>query len=273
MRREAIAALVVLCVAAGGCSKFTSRLTFIKPKMERKSMGRIAPEYEFKDDPQARARLQAAEQVTLAQQYFDTGNLEQAEAGARNALKADPRSVDANILLGVILQQRGDNAAAGPLYASAVKLAPNNGAALNNYGAWLCGNGKAAESLALFDQAIRAPGYATPDLAYANAGACALKLGDATRARPYLTQAIALNATNATALGAMAEVQLRAGNYLEARAFSERRLAAAPPTVESLQIASQIEDKLGYTAAAADYVRRMNNAFPRSTGTRPMGGE
>jgi type IV pilus assembly protein PilF len=50
--------------------------------------------------------------------------------------------------------------------------------------------------------------------------------------------------------------------YMDARAFSERRLAAAPASADALLLASQIEDKLGDSAAAARYVRRLGEEFP-----------
>ena len=59
------------------------------------------------------------------------------------------------------------------------------------------------------------------------------------------------------ALGAMAKLQFNNGAYLEARAFSQRSLAAGANTREALLLASQIEDKLGDKAAAARYVQSM----------------
>ena len=50
---------------------------------------------------------------------------------------------------------------------------------------------------------------------------------------------------------------------MEARAFCERRFAVAPASVKLLQLASQIEQKLGDTAAAARYVQRIGTEFPQ----------
>src|SRR3546814_19010004 len=73
----------------------------------------------------------------------------------------------------------------GGYYARAAELAPEQGTALNNYGAWLCGNGRAAESLAWFDRALAAPLYRPRPSALANAGSCAPHAGtNATADRP-----------------------------------------------------------------------------------------
>ncbi len=72
---------------------------------------------------------------------------------------------------------------------------------------------------------------------------------------------------------AMADSEYRAGHYFEARAFSERRLAAAPASPHVLQLASQIEQKLGDTAAAARYVQRIGAEFPeQGRDSRPGDG-
>jgi type IV pilus assembly protein PilF len=67
---------------------------------------------------------------------------------------------------------------------------------------------------------------------------------------------------NPVALTALARREFGAGNAFEARAFSERRLAAAPADPKALLLASQIEQKLGDSAAAARYVSRLKAEFP-----------
>ena len=251
-------------VAVAGCS----RLTFIKPKFKN-DYHRTAPEYNVHDDPADAQRMLAIDRVSLAQQDLGAGQLDQAEVEARKALKADPRSANAYSLLGMIEEQRGHEPQAGADYAKAVALAPTSGALLNNYGAWLCGSGQAAASLSLFDRALADSAYPTPAAAMANAGSCALRAGQMERARSNLTQALALDPANPVGLAAMAESEYRAGRYLEARAFSERRLAVAPASVQVLQLASQIEQKLGDTAAAARYVQRIGTEFPQTRAAPP----
>jgi type IV pilus assembly protein PilF len=263
--RKVVVALVVVALLAGvGCS----RLTFVKPKFKR-DFHQTGPEYTVRDDPRDVQRITAIDQVALAEQALRTGQLDDAETHARAATKADPASADAYTLLAMVQEQRGNVPQAGPLYAKAMSLAPTRGVLLNNYGAWLCGNGQAAASLGLFDRALADPGYPTPGSALANSGACALKAGQDERAARDLTRALELDPANPVALEAMAESEFRAGHYLEARAFSERRLAVAPASVKMLQLASQIEQKLGDTAAAARYVQRIGTEFPQQRPVPP----
>ena len=132
----------------------------------------------------------------------------------------------------------------------------------NNYGTWLCANGFQAESLVWFDRAMQAPGYGTPEVAQANAGNCALGTGQLERAERDLRQALSRDPSNATALGAMAELEFRRQQYLPARAFVERRLASGPASLAVLKLASQIEERLGDKAAASRYVQRIRAEFP-----------
>lgn len=250
-----------------GCS----RLTFVKPSAERGGYTQVAPDYNVREDKQERGRTLALEQVAAASDSLRDGRLDQAEAQARAALKSDPTSAGAYTVLALVAESQGRAAEAGKHYAKAAELAPTRGTTLNNYGAWLCGNGRATESLKLFERALADPSYATPAAALSNAGTCALQAGNPALAERALRGALVLDPDNAVALAGMAKSSYVAGDYLQARGFSQRRLAVAAATPEVLQLASQIEQKLGDFKASARYVERLGAEFPQSQA--PRGGE
>lgn len=258
MRRNGLWLLLVPALLVTGCS----RLTFVKPKMERKDGEQIAQEYIVRDSPEVKRRQAVNAALTRSMQRLQAGDLDTAEKEARAALKLSPDSVDALTMLAVIEDRRGRGEQAGQLYKRAAELAPQQGMVQNNYGTWLCRSGYAAESLVWFDRAVRAPDYRTPEAALANAGECALKTGQTERAERDLRQALSLDAGNPTALGALAELEFRRRDYLRARAFVERRLAAAPASAGVLKLASQIEERLGDKAAAGRYVQQLRAEFP-----------
>ncbi len=263
---KAVLVIVLACLTMAACS----RLTFVRPKLGPGKLTESAPEYTLRADPQDQKRVLAIERIGLAGQYLRAGKLDEAEQQAQAALKADPGSVDAYTLLAVIADQRGQSTQAGTLYAKAATMAPDSGAVLNNYGTWLCSNGRSAESLAYFDRALADRRYASPAAALANAGACALTAGQGARAEQNLRRAEQMDPDNPVVLAALARVSYNSGQYMDARAFSERRLAAAPASPEVLLLASQIEQKLGDTAAAARYVQRIRTEFPQA-GATPSG--
>jgi len=244
-----LVAVVLACLAAAGCS----RLTFIKPNTERGSYTQVTPDYDVRQSPDDKRRVALLDSLGLAGIALQRGDLASAETQARAALKIDSKSADAYTLLALIAEQRGQVDAAGAYYAKAVQLAPGKGGALNNYGAWLCSHGRAADSLAQFDAALQDPSYTTPAAALGNAGACALRAGQTARAEENLRRALQIDPDNVAALGAMAQLRFNQGQYLDARAFMQRRLVAAPADRDALLLAAQIEDKMGDAVAAARY--------------------
>ncbi|MCA0393954.1 MAG: type IV pilus biogenesis/stability protein PilW [Proteobacteria bacterium] len=262
--REALLLAASVALLATACS----RLTFVKPNAQRKGGERVAPEYTFKETEASKRRSEARRRLAAAEQQLQAGQPAAAEAEARAALKADPGMADAHTVMGLVLMNKGDGERAGSHYAEAAKLAPSGGT-YNNYGAWLCSHQRAAESLTWFDQALTDPNYGDRAAAQANAGACAAKAGQYDRVERDLRAALDLDPGNAVALAAMAEEQVRQGRWLEARAFSERRLAAAAPTPAALQLASQIEENLGDRVAAARYVERLRTQFPQARTALP----
>ena len=257
--REAVVVGLLAALATSACS----RLTFVRPDAGRGKSEQVAPRYEFRDDSDsdsARVRLE----LRRAREAFASGSLDAAEDAAQAALEADAGSAGAHTVLAVVADRRGQAEAAGRHYARAAELAPGEGAMLNNYGAWLCGNGRARESLGWFDRALADRGYGRPAAALANAGECALRAGETARAERYLRAALDLDPEEAVALGAMAQHAFDAGDHMSARAFSQRRLSVAPASAGALLLASQIEEKLGDKAAAARYVQRLRSEFPQA---------
>ena len=252
-----VATVLLLMLAVAGCS----RLGFIRPDTSRGSFESTAHEVVITNNGRSGASGALA-RVQLAQQRLGKGDFVEAEQQAKNALKLDPRSAPAHTVLALVEDHKGNARLAGQHYSQATELAPTQGGMLNNYGTWLCSQGRVGESLDWFDRALAAPGYQTPDIASANAGACALQAGQTVRAEQLLRQAIALDPQNQVALSAMAELEFKAGRAMTARAFSERRLAVAPADPAALLLASQIEYKLGDSKAAEAYVRRLGAEFP-----------
>ncbi len=260
-RDIALMAAAVIALSAVGCGGRNA-----KPGKIR-SVEQVAPNYDFRDSSATRDRLALEQKLGLANNRMQSGDYAAAEQLVRDVLKKTPNSIDALMFLGVIQQGQG-NLAAGDTYRRTAELAPQRGDVLNNYGAWLCGNGKAAESLAWFDRALGDQTYA-PAPALANAGGCALQAGQPERAVRDLRKALDLEPTNAYALESMARYEVQRKGFFEARAFVERRLAAAPATASVLQLAIQIEQGLGDMVAAGRYQQRLVKEFPDAATATP----
>lgn len=269
MRPDARLVLLTGALLLAACSRSPNVKA---PKI--KGSEQIAPDYSYSDSEATKRRVQVRDTLGLASQRLASGDLVEAEKQLHKVLKLDPSSADAYTMLGIIQSRRGNAVAAGEQYRRAAELAPDRGEVLNNYGAWLCANAYPAEALVWFDRALAAPGYRTPGSALANAGGCALKSGQTERAERDLRRALEIEPRNAYALASMAEYQYAQGRYFEARAFAERRLAAAPADASVLQLAARIEERLGDKAAANRYQQRLGKEFPQaalsSTGEGPQ---
>lgn len=267
MRREAIVLGCAVALLAAGCSRL-ERLSIVKPTAERGDWTQVAEQHEVSDKGRKSAPAAARQLLASATNAYRAGQQDLAAQQARQALKADPSLADAHSLLAAIASARGDAAAAGEHYRQALTLAPATGAHANNYGTWLCGNGRAAESLGWFEKAVADPNYPTRAAALANAGTCAHRAGQPVLAEANWRQALALAPGELQSLAGMAGLQFGRGRYLEARAFAERWLALAPSDAAALQLASQIEQKLGDTAASARYLHRLQALSPGAVDAR-----
>jgi len=262
MRPERLLLMVSLACLAAGCSRM-DRLSIVRPTAERGDYTHVGQRYEVSDKDQKTSPLASADLVAGAAGLYQAGQVDLAERQAREALRRDPASSDAHTLLAAIANSRGDARAAGEHYAKAAAIAPANGNYTNNYGAWLCANGRAAESLDWFERALADPGYATPVDAMANAGTCAQRAGLPERAEANWRRAISREPANAQSLAGLANLQFERGRFLEARAFVERWLGVAPNDQEALRLAARIESALGDKVAAERYLSRLQS-IPRS---------
>ncbi|KAA8999522.1 tetratricopeptide repeat protein [Stenotrophomonas cyclobalanopsidis] len=253
----------VLAVSASGCSKTTK--SHLPEEYTRG--GDVAPERHVRDAPGVREEFRYQDQLALAARDMQVGNLDEAERKVRQAIKLKPKGVDGVMLMAGIDERRGRTQQAGEGFRRAAELAPQRADVLNNYGAWLCQHGSAAESLLWFDRSLQLPGNASAGGAMANAGRCALDAGQVERAERDLRAALVMVPANPVALEAMAQLNVRRGRFFEARAFAERRIAAAPATRSVLQLASEIEARLGDQAASDRYLQRIRQEFPQDAGS------
>src|SRR5690606_10061575 len=201
-------------VGTAGCS----RVSVIKPSAARGDSEQVAPVYDVSgrgrpdnDAGKVRAHLLRGEQA------LRQGRADDAADEARKALRIDDRDVLAHTLMALALDRQGRAAEAGAHYARAAELAPASGAALNNYGSWLCLNGRAAESLDWFDRALADRGYGSPASALANAGACAVDGGQPDHAERELHAALRLAQVTAGALHALVRHHAVMGHVLVVR--------------------------------------------------------
>jgi len=206
--------------------------------------------------------------LNLGIAYLRTGEYERALEKLEKARQADDKYPPTYNALGVLYQQLGNKVKAEKFFLKALKLNGSDPSTLNNYGQFLCRESRFDEAEAAFLKAANNPLYATPEIAFSNAGSCAMSQGKLDIAETYFRDALQNNPKVAVALLQMAEISYATSNYLSARGYLQRYLEISAHTAKSLWLGIQIENELGDKNALSSYKLLLKNKFPDSQETR-----
>lgn len=214
----------------------------------------------------ADARGRAKVHTELGAAYFQAGNMAVAIEELKVAIAADSSYAPAYSVLGLVHAYLKENDLAERNLKRALDLTPNDPEINNNFGWFLCQTGHERQSITYFLNAVKNPLYETPDRAYANAGACALKAQDFDGAAKYLQTAIRLGGDAAIpARVQLATLAYRRGNLEEAkRLLGEVLKVMEPASPEALWLAFRIERKLGNKSAESGFAAQLRGRYPDS---------
>ncbi len=187
----------------------------------------------------------SAVNVQLGIGYLQQENLDLASEKLSRALSQDPKSASAHNAFAILQERLLQNEKAEFHYRQATTLDPEDSQAANNYGAFLCRNGREAESEQYFVRASDNPLYRTPEVAYTNAAFCLLKIDEREKAKDYLRRALAAKSDFRQALFAMADLLFEDQDHANARRHLERYHLTGRPTAASLWLAIRNEIELG----------------------------
>lgn len=196
--------------------------------------------------------------------YLKRGEYNKALDKLKKAYEADPNYPPTLNALGLLYQNLENNEKAEQYFKQALGIRPDDGYTLNNYGRFLCQNGRYEEAEAAFRKAATNPLFETPEISLANIGTCAMRSGDTEKAEKYFRLALEKNPRLPAPLIQMGQISYDQGNYLSARGYLQRYLETAKHTPASLWLGIRIEDKLGDKDALSSYALSLKNNFPDS---------
>ena len=205
--------------------------------------------------------------------YMEQGDYEEAMKKLKHALELDSRSANANHYIAEVYAKIGKNKEAEEHYRKAMSLAPSDPMLLNNYGVFLCRQRRLDEAQEKFLAAAKQPFYKTPEVAYNNAGLCAMEVPDLAKAEEYFRAALRINPNTPDALFEMANIKFKQREDFNARAFVQRYLSVAPATPQILWLGVRIERNLGDDSASARYAKLLQEKFPTSDETALLRGQ
>ncbi|OYY93107.1 MAG: type IV pilus biogenesis/stability protein PilW [Hydrogenophilales bacterium 28-61-23] len=253
---------------AAGCRRFMLTLLILAPLLS----GCAGNQQTRSGNPEARPsgeeNLSARLHTELAAGYFARAQYAVALQELRKALDADNNYAPAYSILGVVHAELREDKDAETHYRRAVELSPNYSEAHNNFGLFLCKRGRPAEALKHFEAALANPLYATPEMALANAGNCALEKGDLAQAELYFGRSLKRVSNQTAALLGMADLHSRQGRWLAARSVL-RQLGAqfgdlAELGAQALWLGVRAERQLGDREAEANYGAQLRRRYPES---------
>lgn len=215
-------------------------------------------------DDQARQRLLQIH-TELGVAYLQRNQLDIAQQELEKAMAIDSGDVNANNAMALLQSRLKRYEDADKYFRRAVSARPGSPEAHNNYGVFLCEQGRIDAAEKQFKLAVADPLYKTPDLANLNAGLCLMKKPVPQEAAVYFKAALEANPKLAPALMQMAKISFDSGNTLSARGYMQRYFEVAPDSPESLWLAVVIERALGTNKdLQASYTLRLTGKYPES---------
>jgi type IV pilus assembly protein PilF len=200
----------------------------------------------------------------LGKSYIQRGEYEIALGKLEKALSFDPKSVNAHHYLAELYRRLDKSTEAEEHYKMAIENSVNDSALFNNYGVYLCGDGRLDEAMVQFEKVLRNPVYRFPEQVYENLGLCMAQNGQIEDAEKNLRKALTINPKLSKALFELAKISLQQDKLFSARAFINRFAEISEPSAESLWLAIEIESKLKDQKAVNSYGEQLLGKFPLS---------
>ncbi|NTS75487.1 type IV pilus biogenesis/stability protein PilW [Catenovulum sp. SM1970] len=195
----------------------------------------------------------AKTRMALGLQYIKVGNYSQAKFNLDKALAAAPNLPEVHYSLAYYYQIVNELDNANNAYKRVLELDPENGDALNNYGAFLCQNGKIVEAEQYFLLAVEQDDYIREEQTYVNLGVCLLEHGGTEKALGYFDKALSHNPYSGKALVELADYHFSQGDVVEAKNYLKRYERAAKLTARSLWLGYRIAEQQGESHIAKQY--------------------
>jgi type IV pilus assembly protein PilF len=213
---------------------------------------------------QTNAEKSASIHLQLAIEFYKQQNYKSALQEIKRSLDALPDYAAAYSMGGLIYMETGDMQSAGQSFQKAMKIDPDNGDFINNYGWFLCQNDRVQESIAYFEHAVSLRTYTTPGKAYDNAGMCSLKLKDNNAAEKYFAMAFKVDPGNPRVNYNLAILNYEHRDYEQAKFHIAKTIKTGITPPEVLWLGIKIAHKMSDSFVEGDYAAMLQRLHPNS---------
>lgn len=200
--------------------------------------------------------------LSIALQYHQGGQLQEAEMVYRQILQADPNQPDALHLLGVIARQVGMNDVAIELISRAIERKGNSADYYNNLGGAYLDSNNYSQAVICFQKSVQLkPDYA---LAHSNLGTAFKELGQLDEANASCRRAVKIDSNNPALHLNLGNVLKEEGKLELAIASYQRALQLNPQLAQAHNNLGLIYQHGGRLANAVDCFRKAVELQPDS---------
>ncbi|MDP3705127.1 MAG: type IV pilus biogenesis/stability protein PilW [Legionellaceae bacterium] len=148
--------------------------------------------------------------------YLSQGDRSLAKRKLLMALAQAPNLPSANASMAYFMEKTGDMVKTEYYYRRAMLFAPGRGAQLNNYGAFLCRQGRYQQAERYFLLAVQDVQYDHTAAAYENAGLCVKAIPDDKKAVTYFQNALMQDPLRKQSLYELVRIELKQGQVAAA---------------------------------------------------------
>lgn len=216
-----------------------------------------------------RAQAIARIHTELATSYYERAQYGVALQELSVALNVDANFSPAYNVRGLVRMALLEDDKADEDFRHSLDLDSSNSETHNNYGWFLCMRGKPKESIRQFQEALKNPLYATPEMAYVNLGMCSKKAGLMQDVESNLQRALILRPGMPEALYGLANWSYDNRDYAGAKSYFLRFSQVSPElSAEQLWLAVRIERKMRDRNSEASYALQLRKRFPESRETQ-----
>lgn len=209
-------------------------------------------------------RKRARIRMELALGYLEQGKTTVALDEIKQAILVDPTYSDAFSLRGLIYMRLNDYVIAEESFNKALSLTPRDSNVLHNMGWLMCQDGRFAQSMNYFNQALANPLYSERAKTYMAQGMCQLKAGQLPEAETSLMKSYEYDAGNPVTGYNLANVLFQRKEYVRAQFYIRRLNNTDLANAETLWLGIKIEKRMANLEAMNQLAGQLVKRFPQS---------
>lgn len=214
------------------------------------------------DEPDGRRRARI--RLELAVGYFEQGQTTIALDELKQALAADPNFGEAYNLRGLIYMRLNEPRLAEESFRRAIALNPGDSNTFHNFGWLMCQQGRQAESMQMFTQALANPQYGDRPKTLMTQGLCQIKTGQRAEAEASLLRSYELDAGNPITGYNLSNLLFQRGELVRAQFYIRRINNSELANAESLWLGIKVERSMGNRDAADQLAGQLRKRYPQS---------